>query len=205
MKIFFDLDGTLIDSKQRLYQLFQYLIPQSGFTFEKYWMLKREKITHKIILEKYFKFQDLDLNEFENNWMQLIEDDEWLKLDKPFEGVSEYLLKLKKNDFSLYLITARQNRSKLNKQLETFGWENIFTEILVTEQKTEKIDLISPFLSDEIQSWIVGDTGNDIITGKSLGQKTVAVLSGFQNKKILQSYKPDLIVENVIDFSPSQS
>ena len=36
MNIFFDLDGTLLDSKERLYYLFQHLVPECKFSFEEY-------------------------------------------------------------------------------------------------------------------------------------------------------------------------
>ena len=48
--------------------------------------------------------------------------------------------------------------------------------------------------------WIIGDTGKDIETGQQLGIKTGAVLSGFLNLKSLLLYKPDLIINNIIEF-----
>jgi phosphoglycolate phosphatase len=71
MNIFFDLDGTIFDSKERLYRLFQELVPQSNLTFEEYWSLKRNKIGHKTIIANYFK--DIDFIQFEKKWMELIE------------------------------------------------------------------------------------------------------------------------------------
>lgn len=202
MNLYFDLDGTLIDSRPRLYNLFQYLIPQSELSFDEYWELKRNKKTHKIILETQFNFQEKDLILFEKNWMNLIEDDNWLKFDTPFKEVTEYLLNLKENNFTLYLATARQFKRKVFNQLEKFGWNNLFTEILITEQKTGKADLLKPFINEKIKGWMIGDTDSDIKTGKLLNQKTVAVLTGFQSKEILQSLLPDLIVERVINFLP---
>ena len=202
MNIFFDLDGTLIDSRSRLYELFQHLIPQSKFTFDEYWTLKRNKITHEMILKKYFHFQISDLQLFEKKWMQLIETDEWIRRDQPFEGVTYFLMKLKENNFSLYLTTARQHKITAIRQLESFGWKYIFNHVLVTEQKTEKINLIKPFISADIHDWMIGDTGNDIVTGKLLGLRTVAVLSGFQSEEILTAYQPDLIIHNVTDLWP---
>ena len=56
MKIFFDLDGTLINSKIRLYSLFQELVPVSNFSFDEYWDFKQNKINHATILRKKFNF-----------------------------------------------------------------------------------------------------------------------------------------------------
>ena len=96
MKIFFDLDGTLIDSKDRLYRLFQHLVPVSNLTFEAYWDYKRNKIDHRKILETRHFFSEQDIVSFQKNWMDKIELPEWLAFDKPFKGVTAYLMELKK-------------------------------------------------------------------------------------------------------------
>ena len=96
MKIFFDFDGTLIDSRDRLYLLFQHLVPQSRIAFDDYWDLKRNNISNRSILELHFGITEHGLNKFESHWMKLIETDEWLKFDKPFIRVTDYLNELKK-------------------------------------------------------------------------------------------------------------
>lgn len=202
MNIYFDLDGTLIDSRLRLYSLFQQLVPQSKFSFEEYWNLKRNKINHATILKQYFNFQENEITLFENSWMNLIEEESFLKLDKPFEGVTEYLMSLKKRGFHLYLVTSRQFKIKVLIQINNFEWTDIFDDILVTQQKTEKTELIKSIIHSNSTGVIVGDTGKDIATGKLLGLKTVAVLSGFLSKKTLSSYNPDIIVDFVTDFRP---
>lgn len=201
MKIIFDLDGTLIDSRERLYCLFQHLVPASDLTFEAYWDYKRNKIDHRKILETRYLFSEHDIVSFQKNWMDKIELPEWLAFDKPFKGVTAYLMELKKQ-YELYLVTARQFESSVLIQLANFGWTSIFTKVLVTAQKTEKIDLIKNALATNSADWFVGDTGKDIETGKSLGMQTAAVLSGFLNREKLMEYRPDLIINTVIDFKP---
>lgn len=197
MKLFFDLDGTLIDSKMRLYMLFQHLIPQSAYTFEEYWELKKQKFSHAMILTNDFKFTENQVSEFTKKWMNLIEEKEWLNYDKPFDGVSQYLETLRKNNHKLYLITARQSVLKTLSQLQSFGWSNLFQNILITEQKIAKSDLIRKHIDVTEYTWIIGDTGKDIQTGKELNIKTAAVLSGFLNKEKLAEYGPDRIVASV--------
>jgi phosphoglycolate phosphatase len=204
MKIFFDLDGTLIDSRVRLYTLFQKLVPKSEFSFEEYWELKRNNLNHSIILKQYFNYFEKEISLFENNWKDLIEDENLLKLDKPFRGVSKYLLSLKKGGINSYLVTSRQFETKVCKQLNDFGWLDVFSDILVTQQKSRKEDIIKYLITYNKNEWIVGDTGSDIQCGKILGLKTVAVLSGFLNAFTLASYNPDIIVENVTLFNPNE-
>ena len=198
MNIFFDLDGTLIDSKERLYHLFQELIPQSNFTIDEYWFLKRNKIDHKTIITRYFK--DIDFIQFETNWMKLIEAKEYLDFDTPFKDVECFLKKLKLSNKSLFLVTARQSISGVNYQLNKYGWISLFKNILVTEQKYSKAELIRPHLKKQHEDWIIGDTGSDILIGKELNIKTAAVNSGFLSHESLKEYKPDILLEKVTDF-----
>ncbi|KAB1232133.1 HAD family hydrolase [Chryseobacterium viscerum] len=199
MNIFFDLDGTLIDSRQRLYQLFQSLVPTSELSFDEYWALKRNKISHKEILLSKFNYSNEQYSDFEKKWMSEIELEKWLQLDTPFEGIIDVLIPLSKNH-DLFVVTARQSESIALEQIKSFGWENIFTKILVTQQQQEKHDLIKNAVRVTPEDWFIGDTGKDIQTGKLLGIKTAAVLSGFLSKESLLPYQPDIIIDTVLDF-----
>jgi phosphoglycolate phosphatase len=205
MTLFFDLDGTLIDSRQRLYKLFQHLVEESHLTFDDYWALKRNKIDHREILVRYFNYSQIEFDYFEKNWMTLIESSEYLTFDQPFDGVKEYLNALLCYDVELYLVTARQFKSGVSKQLSEFGWEGLFKGVLVTEQQKSKADLMKNFIDYKNVNWIIGDTGTDITIGKSLGINTMAVLSGFLSKKFLMEYNPDLVCESVTNFWPTDN
>lgn len=203
MNIFFDLDGTLINSKVRLYNLFQDLVPNSSLTFYDYWRLKKQGINHSHILINYFDFNKKQLDDFQSKWMQLIETDAYTKFDAPFNGVLKHLLELKKMGFLLYIVTSRQLEEKVILQIKNFGWANIFNKIIVTQQKNKKEDLILPLLISEKNNYLIGDTGLDIKVGKKLKMKTVAVLTGFLNEKVLKTYNPDYICSSVLDFKPT--
>ena len=199
MKIIIDLDGTLIDSRERLYRLFQYLVPVSSLSFDEYWNYKRNKIDHqKILLEKFY-YTPEDFAVFKKEWMNKIEIDEWLQFDKPFEGVTDYLAEMH-HHHQLFLATARQSEELALRQIQQFKWAKLFTKIFITGGKLEKYDLINQSLIVTQQDWIIGDTGKDIQVGKQLGIKTAAVLSGFLNKEKLLEYEPDLIINTILDF-----
>ena len=155
MKIFFDLDGTLIDSKLRLYKLFQELVPKSNLTFIEYWNFKQNKINHAKILKEKFDFDESSIFKFKQDWMKLIEIDRFLKLDTPIDGVGKYLLTLKEKEIDLFVVTARQNKSKAVKQIEDFGLLGFFNQILVTENKKSKFDLIHAVLQGSSNGWMI--------------------------------------------------
>jgi phosphoglycolate phosphatase len=199
VNLFIDLDGTLIDSKLRLYRLFQYLVIDSEMSYEEYWELKRNKIDHKEILKSKFNYTYDQYISFQNKWMTEIELKKWLDLDVPFIGVTRFLEEMSKKN-SLYIVTARQSSKNTLDQLNFFNWGNYFTSIFITEQKHSKVNLVRNNISVTSEDWFIGDTGKDIETGKKLGIKTAAVLSGFLNEKQLIYYKPDIIIDNIINF-----
>ena len=199
MNIFFDLDGTLVDASDRLFRLFQFLVPNSELTKDSYWKLKKNKISHAEILRNQFKYSDQQIKEFENTWLHMIELPEWIALDKPVENSTLFLWEQKKIH-SLFVVTARQSEEQALMQIQRYGWESIFEDVLVTKHQQEKSEMI---LTKEINigsDWIVGDTGKDIETGKRVGLLTAAVLSGFLNQEKLLEYKPDIIVNSVVDL-----
>jgi phosphoglycolate phosphatase len=200
MNIIFDLDGTLIDSKPRLYNLFQFLVPESTFTFEEYWSLKKNKINHKEILISKLLYSEVQFNKFEKLWLEYIELENWLNFDTPFNGVTNFLKSIRENN-SLYITTARQSKERTLAQIQRFGWNNIFANVLVTEHKNEKYELIKDSIITNSNDWIVGDTGLDIKTGNILGIRTAAVLSGFLSKESLIPYKPDIIINNILELN----
>lgn len=198
-KIFFDLDGTLLDSRKRMHTLFQHLVPDSQLSYDEYWNYKKNKTGHPEILKNNFAYNDAEIDQFKKIWLDLIEAPEWLNYDKPFDGVTDYLARLKeKND--IYLVTARQFEASLFLQMKQHNWDKIFKEIFVTGGNKEKADLIMQNVKTGPDDWFIGDTGKDIQTGKLLGMKTAAVLSGFLSRKKLQEYNPDVIAEKVTDL-----
>lgn len=200
MNVIFDLDGTLIDSRLRLYRLFQQLVPNSRLTFEAYWEFKRNKISNEIILAKEFGFNVGRIDRFIINWMDKIEAPEFLDLDRNFPSMHRTLERLE-TQATLFVCTARQVRQSAIDQLNRLALLNYFEDIMVTEQHNSKAELIGDISSLGPQDWIIGDTGLDIQVGRALGIKTCAVLTGFLNEASLRPYMPDMVLARATDFS----
>ena len=97
LNIIFDFDGTLIDSKERLFKLFSFLVSESELNFEDYWTLKKQGIGHAEILEKQFNYQSNAIQEFQIKWHQEIEKNYWINYDTPIFGVEDKLISLFEN------------------------------------------------------------------------------------------------------------
>ena len=203
MNIVFDLDGTLIDSKLRLYRLFQSLAAPSSLSYEEYWALKKNKTSNATILSGRLGYSEEQIADFVVRWMSLIESPSFLALDSNFEGIHAALGALQR-DADLHVCTARQLREPVVEQLVSLNLLQFFKQVLVTEHKCTKESLILANITNlSSNDWLVGDTGKDIQVGKSLNIKTCAVLSGFLNKEVLRGYGPNLILDSVIKFAGS--
>lgn len=201
MNIIFDLDGTLIDSKERLYQLFQRLVPVSTLTFDQYWRFKHNRLSNELILSTQFGYGDDDIRRFVQAWMGLIESTEFLSMDSNFDGLKEALVRLSVQA-RLHVCTARQSRESAVTQLESLGLLNYFESLMVTEQKYSKDFIIGRDVSHLArEDWLIGDTGSDIKVAQSLGINSCAVLSGFMSRDVLVGYKPTRIIDSVVQFA----
>lgn len=193
VKIFFDFDGTLVASGRRLYALFQELVEDSSLSFEDYWSLKRQKIGHKEILEKYFPNQSFE--EFNKKWLDLIESPKKLSMDTLYPETKKILTNLSKKH-TLYLVTARQSEEELYKELTRFALLPFFEKIFITKLTKNK----GNFIKNEgatSQDFLIGDTGYDILTGKACNLTTIAITHGFLSAEVLATYKPDVLINSL--------
>lgn len=202
MNIIFDLDGTLIDSSERMYQLFQMLVPQSSFTKSEYLKLKRDKVSHKMILEKYFS--GISFDSFSVKWKQEIEKEKYILLDHNYADTIEVLNELSKK-YNLFLLTARQSENELIKELQRLKLKTFFAEIFISKGKCSKKELLcdyenycSGFLNNV--KYYVTDMGEDILIGNELGLTTIAITHGFMSEVKLMEYDPKYIINTLTEL-----
>ncbi len=200
MKIIFDLDGTLIDSRLRLYRLIKDLVPNLSLSFEQYWAMKRNKISNESILKSELNFSRAEINDFVKEWMKLIESPSYLQFDSVFSGM-HLALKGLHSKADLFICTDRQLSEPVLNQLDSLNLSNFFKKTLVTKKEQAKESLIMDNLGVlDKKDWLIGDTGKDIQAGQALKIQTCAVLSGFLSRNALEPYNPDLILDSVLDF-----
>jgi phosphoglycolate phosphatase len=196
--IFFDLDGTLLDSRNRLFNLFTNLVPKSNLSIQEYWELKRSKIDHKSILTKQFNYTENDFYKFEKTWLSNIELLEYLQFDAPVDAVFEVLDYLAQK-YELYIVTSRQSKKNVIMQLRQCNLHKYFKDVLVTEHICEKKELIQTQGYSK-NDFLIGDTGYDVLTGIALGINTIAVTYGFLKKEVLEAYHPHYTIDMLKDI-----
>lgn len=198
-KIFFDLDGTIINSQGRLYQLFCVLCPENKFTYQEYWDIKRTHIVQQEFLKKYFNYSNDQIVAFNKAYLNRVEDADLIATDCPVDGIEVVLRQLRQRN-TLYVVTNRQDYEKTVQEIDRFGWRDIFEHIWVTEQKNTKAELITCHTTVSPQDVFISDTGEDIKTAQQLGMRSVAVTWGVLNKDVLSRYQPDIIFDVVSDL-----
>jgi len=201
MKIFLDLDGTILDAKYRCYRLYVNLLSHGGFStvdMLTYWQMKRSKIPEKDIASKTVPITFAKY--YVEKRAHLIETMDYLILDSVFDGVyvtlDRWFL-----DHDLYLVTLRRDEAALNRQLLLFDLHRYFKHIYNSgDEQIKKEDLISHEISDQSDCVIIGDTEVDVEAGKALSIKTVAVTSGIRDRCLLEKMFPDVLAKSICDF-----
>lgn len=197
MNIIFDLDGTLVCSKKRVYELFCDLVESKKISFSDYWKLKFIGKNNQDILREKFDYSEDDVISFLDRWMNKIETDFYLEMDILINGTSAFLEQASQEN-KIYLCTARQSTSQVTKQLARLSILDLFEDIFVTEKKFTKAELLkNSSLKLSKADWMIGDTGHDIMTGKEIGINTCAVLSGCMSEMKLREYNPDFILKDI--------
>jgi len=198
---YFDLDGTILDIRCRLYSIYIDIVNELGgeaLSEEVYWQAKREQLPEEVIanksnienVQKYLRLRK-----------ESLELPKYLKYDELIPQASESLSELKKNS-QMVLVTLRKSKENLYQQLRRFKIEPLFDKVLIggdgEEQWRFKAKIISSDSHFEPQdSIIVGDTETDIHAGKFLNIGTIAVLSGIRSKNKLVLSQPDYIIKDI--------
>lgn len=201
MNIIFDLDGTLVDSSERMYQIFVKLMPKISLSKKEYWSLKRDGIAHRDILKMCSFGYASEV--FEKEWISLIEKDNYLLMDYIYPDTIRILKYLKKK-YQIYLLTARQSLCGVIDELERFKILDYFNELIVTggKKKEEVLNtyiLTHPFLNGP-RNIFINDMGKDILFAKEHRYVTIGVSHGFMSRSRLAEYRPDFLIDTLAEL-----
>ena len=199
--IFFDLDGTLVDSSIGIHNGFTYAfnqlgVPSPGAKTIRGFMgppletsfascLPQNQIELAVQLYRFY-YKDRGVYE-----AQL------------FPNIKSILSELSK-DYPLY-ITTTKNTSIAENMVRNFGIDLFFDGIYGSSpQAVHKADVIRQALAthklDPEKVVLIGDTKFDMIGAQETGIKTLAVTWGFGDEKELMTYRPDWVAHQPADI-----
>jgi len=200
--IFFDLDGTIVDSREAYYEAARIAfhamgqeLPEKEAVLEIPRRLERKQPINDVIKGDLHEFLRVYLNAYYSITTEKT---------KLLPNVSTTLETLSAKA-KLALITMRAfPKENIIKELEGFNIAKYFTYV-VTALDTDKpkpspealIKCVNALDVQTCDCVIVGDSISDVRAGKAAGSKTVAVLSGLFSRQELIEEKPDLIIKDV--------
>ena len=122
------------------------------------------------------------------------------RIDSCYEGMSEVMHSLYERGYILAVLSNKPD--KLVKMII----ENLFPDGIISRSEGQtdlpkKPDPTVPLMiASELgfspeDTYFIGDSEVDVLTGKNAGMKTVAVSWGFRDRSVLEKEKPDVIVD----------
>lgn len=201
--IFFDLDGTLIDTSGRHYKVYSDILEFYGIpntlSKKEFWNHKRNgRKTVELLPEG---FPEDHIRAFTKEWLKRIEDKVYLNHDVLL-AESLDVLSVLNDKADLTLVTLRNNSENLFWELDNFGLINYFSDVVIgspTQLKNK-----TALIKDRILTYskgdnviIIGDSETDISSGKELGILSVAVTYGIRSKDFLEKLEADFYLDNL--------
>ncbi len=199
--IIFDFDGTIADSFEIVFEIANQLANKFGY--RKIKKEELEKMKGSTIQKQMKKFGIsytkllLILREARSIFGKRIAD------IKPVEGLIEVLVQLKKENFSLGIVTSNSQENtdsflKRNK-IESFDFVFSAKSFFGKDKKISKV--ISDRKIDKESVIYVGDEVRDIEAARKAGIKVIAVSWGFNSEKILKKHAPNAFIGKVSELT----
>lgn len=120
---------------------------------------------------------------------------------KPFEGMGETIKKLS-DEYTLYVMSSNSNEN-INRFLKTYGLDQYFKKVYGSVSIFGKTKVMKKIIKqenlDKEQCWYIGDETRDVEATHKIDLKIASVTWGYNNKKILSTYSPELLID-----TPSQ-
>jgi phosphoglycolate phosphatase len=198
--IFFDLDGTLTDSKEGIVKCMHYALdklncpcpaefeddrfigPPLRVTFKKFFNTDDEILIEKAVSLYRERFSTIGL--FEN---------------KVYPGIPEMLSSLHKKSFKLYVVTSKAKiyADRIIGHFQLSTWFNDVYGSDLGGRFDNKADLITFILNNRKlrveETVMIGDKKEDIMAGKANRTRTIGVTYGYGTKGEIKDSAPDYI------------
>ncbi len=200
--IFFDLDGTIVDSREAYHEAariaFQTMgqeMPEKEAVLEIPRKLEQKQPINDLIKGDLQKFLSVYLNSYYSITKEKT---------KLIPNVSTTLETLS-TKAKLALVTMRAfPKENIMKELEAFEIAKYFNYVVTAldthkpKPSPEALMKCAKALNVQICDCVIaGDSISDIRAGKAAGVKTVAVLSGLFSRRELAEEKPDFIIKDI--------
>jgi len=198
----FDLDGTLVDSKNTILEStkvalnilqIKHYIPEVTFNN----MIGM----HFVDIFKELKIDNVDFEQFISIYKALYFD--FIDSSRLYPGAEEIATYLKKNTIKISLLTTK-GQDQAERIIDHFNLQASFDYIMGRRDGMAHKPSPEPllYICKELQvkpaeTLMIGDTELDIQCGKNAGAKTCGVLYGYRTKEQIEKEKPDFLISGL--------
>lgn len=206
--IFLDLDGPLLDGKDRHYFCYQKIVRSFGLEpigKEAYWEDKRNLGNRRDLLKRSGAESQYDA--FLAAWLALIETPEILAFDQVQPGAMDCLRAWRIQGIRLVLVTLRADAKALEAQLERLGLRALLDVVLVCDHasggagKARRVYEAFPGESFREKALWIGDTEADWEAAKALGCPVILVTNGLRTATYLESLGGAQVVSSIVEVN----
>lgn len=202
--IFFDLDGTLLNSKKGVFNSF-------GYAFKKMGIKEKRKNLYKYIgpplvfsFSNYVNGERLDeaIKYFSEYYVSY-----GYKQGKLYPGTKKMLTLLKEKGYKLYVTTSKQEyiTKEILNYLKAKEYFDAIYGADINKNRLSKIDVLNYAFNESLlkreEVILIGDTKYDAEGAKSAGIDCAFVTYGFGNDEELKSYDGVFYANKAIKIS----
>lgn len=200
-QILVDLDGPLLNGKERHYYCYQSILRRHGYEpigIDEYWRLKRAGANRRVLLNR--SGADGIYSLYMREWLELIESPAALSLDLIQDGATECLVNWRVSGMRIALVTMRRHENAVIEQLNRLGLISLLDEVIVCGRGDKKSDAVAR--ADSIEAtwgetlWI-GDTEVDYEAALALGCEIVLVENGLRSRSYLRNLAGARLVPSI--------
>lgn len=194
MKIYFDLDGTLLDVYERYWGIFNLYLKRKNLeiSLKDYKRLRQSGYSDIRIMKEKLELQVSD-GEFKTFKSERLECREWLMKDSLIGDLKA----IKECNCYKAIITQRRNKEEAYSQIEKLGLVKIFNDIIILSPISGRNSKYE-YLKDKVscEDYIIGDSIIELDCARRLGMKGYFVKTGLFGEQIAE---PDEIRENYLE------
>jgi HAD superfamily hydrolase (TIGR01549 family) len=200
--ICFDLDGTLVDSRDTILESTKAALDQLKIRYK----IDEDIFTNMIGMHfvDIFEKLEIEVNDFEKFitiYKSLYFD--FMNSSNLYPGAREILKYLNKHQIKVSLLTTKV-QDQAEKIINHFNLHSSFNYLMGRRDGLDHKPSPDPLLHickelkvEPSQTLIVGDTELDIQCGKNAGSKTCGVLFGYRTEEQLEKEKPDFLISGL--------
>ncbi|MFX1476384.1 MAG: HAD family hydrolase [Promethearchaeota archaeon] len=213
-----DFDGTLLDVRKRFTKALVTTLHSLGIDVSFNQLMEIYQVSLNV--EDLMKVLDIELSPEDLEHYAIRIDDEFYanwRHSRMIPGVVDTLKAIQPKLKLMRLITSRRRIRETQLEVRYFGIEHIFNKVLTRGHlalaegvneiplypfQSHRQRLIQLALSDVKNYgtvWVLGDTSRELEAGKTLGFKTIGVLTGFAKREDLEPFA-DYILDSAAEL-----